>query len=110
MQDLSSNPTYSASFQLEPVTAAPRIAAPTQSLVRGIPLPPIPRVGRPRKYLIREMQIGDSFFIPRVDGMGEKPLRSAKSAARAQSKRLPGGVRRFAFRQVSNGWRCWRVA
>jgi hypothetical protein len=85
---------------------------PRQLIARGITLPPIPRPGRPRKYPILEMEIGDSFYIPQIEGKGDAPLRSVKTAVRAQIRilaGLPGLPRRFAFRQEDSGWRCWRV-
>jgi hypothetical protein len=92
------------------MSSVDRCAIPSTLITRGIPLPPIPRGGRPRKYLIREMQPGDSFYIPRIDGKGDAPLRSVKTAIRSQTRSLPGSKRRFTFRQENNGWRCWRIA
>lgn len=79
-------------------------------IASGITLPPVPRSGRPRKYPIREMEVGHSFYIPEVEGKGKGPLRSVKSAVRAQLRGVPGGRRQFAFRREGQGWRCWRVA
>lgn len=54
-------------------------------------------------YPFREMEVGDSFFVP----AGEKMLR-ARAAAHGFSKE--NRPKKFATRTVEGGMRIWRVA
>lgn len=109
MQQLYDNESASDPTKDRNAATMARCVIPSQVIVRGIRLPRIANVGRPRKYLIREMEVGDSFYIPRIAGKGDKPLMSVKTAVRSQTRGLPGAKRRFAFRQEYQGWRCWRI-
>ena len=64
---------------------------------KGIPLAKIVRHGKPSKYPWRTMEVGDSFFTPKI-GNG---LTSAVS-------KITG--RKFSRRTVDGGVRIWRIA
>lgn len=58
---------------------------------------------RNRKYPFREMDVGDSFFVPCTDEEYRKIQSTIKSATR---KITPND---FTVRKVENGVRCWRI-
>ena len=62
---------------------------------------PIPLGHAAAKYPLREMEIGDSFFVP---GIGKA---SDFSASYMAGKRLG---RKFTIRAVEGGIRVWRIA
>lgn len=61
--------------------------------------------GRNSVYPFATMEVGDSFFVPQVDGK-PKTDGSIRSAARQVAKKL--GFK-FTVRRVDGGFRCWRV-
>ena len=56
-------------------------------------------------YPFATMEVGDSFFVPQVDGK-PKTDGSIRSAARQAAKKL--GFK-FTVRRADGGFRCWRV-
>lgn len=67
---------------------------------KGIPVP-----ARQLKYPLREMEIGDSFFVPsRSDG---RPPTIYKSLGTYHRTLAP---KRFVQRLVEGGARIWRIA
>lgn len=71
---------------------------------RGIPIPRDTRGGgrvKPLKFPVEQMAIGDSFFVPKEQGM------SASQCACTYGKKS-GKV--FSRRKVANGYRIWRIA
>lgn len=67
---------------------------------KNIPLPP--HTGHICKYPFREMEVGDSFFLPREDvGKRGRPLFS-KHGQQINIK--------LTVRKVKDGWRIWRTA
>ncbi len=67
---------------------------------RKVPMPEITGRGAPPKYPFREMQVNDSFFIPKGNN------RSLATRASIAGKAL--GYR-FTVRAVEGGVRIWRV-
>ena len=77
---------------------------------QGIPMPP-PRKsgggGGNQKYPWGEMQVGDSFFVPKPPGMTLAQLQ-----IRVNGSSSPAGKRlgmSYTVRQVEGGVRVWRV-
>lgn len=68
---------------------------------RGIKMP----VPQP-KYPLRQMKVGDSFFMP--CSAGRNCDRSARTCARQVSQSLDGF--RVSIRKVKGGHRVWRIA
>ena len=71
---------------------------------KGIPIPPPYKPKnlnntRP-KYPFRHMEVGDSFFVPRLEAQ------RARSAASQQSSR---SRRKFTTRKEGDGLRVWRI-
>ncbi len=62
---------------------------------------------RPTKYPFREMNIGDSFFVPLSGYKTEHTLRS--TLYDAAKRRGKGENYRIIVRQVDGGMRCWRI-
>jgi hypothetical protein len=56
-------------------------------------------------YPFATMEVGDSFFVPQVDGK-PKTDGSLRSSARQAAKKF--GFK-FTVRRVDGGFRCWRV-
>ena len=77
----------------------------------GLEIPPKTRTA---KYPWKDMEIGDSFFVPQ-DGRGRKPLVSNLCAcAKGYARRLGAGID-FSVRSVKEdgrgeGVRVWRTA
>lgn len=72
---------------------------------RGVPVPEMR--GRPTKYPLTEMGVGDSFFVPLPDGITKQRLvNRLSSAAGYWRKHHDGG--RFCIRAVDGGVRIWR--
>lgn len=71
---------------------------------KGVPLPPSARSPRASKYPLRDMDVGDSFFVPGV------PVRNL-------SGRLINPARRLGYKVATRSWsengvagvRVWRV-
>ena len=72
---------------------------------KGIEVPPKKSFARSTIYPFATMEVGDSFFVPQVDG---KPKSSGSlwSSARKATVKLDF---KFAIRSVDGGFRCWRV-
>lgn len=75
---------------------------------KGVSIPP-KGVGirKAEKYPFRDMEVGDSFFVP-----GAKTLRIASACAGAT--KFLGNGHKFSVRKVEEkgiaGVRCWRIA
>ena len=68
---------------------------------KGVEIPA--KRARRRNYPFREMEVGDSFFVPT-----DKPANvSASICGCVRSSRYPG--KRFTSRKVEGGVRCWRI-
>ena len=64
---------------------------------------PIPKPRpRPRKYPFRDMQIGDSFYVPQTI------VKNIAPAAAQVAKRMGNGAK-FTCRSIDGGVRVWRV-
>ena len=69
---------------------------------KGMPIPEIQRPRRPINYPWKEMQIGDSFFIP----LGVTTRNAIALSAEYQGRTTE---KRFTIRTVEGGVRVWRV-
>lgn len=91
-----------APVQQETQPAMTTTTQPKFAILKGIALPPraAGRTSGPRtsKYAFGELEIGDSFFVPKSDNM-KNPARSLASTASAQSA---GTVKRFAVRTYTH--------
>ena len=74
------------------------------SLETGIPMPDGPQDNR-YKYPWRQMQVGDSFFVP-VTGDKKRKLYAMKSVIFYQHEKHP---EHFEVRVVDGGVRVWRT-
>lgn len=78
---------------------------------KNIPMPR-PYVGRPHsgeeKYPIRQMEVGDSFFVPLAEGQKTESLRGSINANINKKKLRQEGLR-FATRNMEGGLRVWRL-
>lgn len=73
---------------------------------KNIPTPLDPK--KPSKYPWKQMEVGDSFFVPYSDlPNGEN---SSCPKAGLGSVRNDLSSRKYTGRRVDNGWRIWRVA
>jgi len=74
---------------------------PEFKIEKGVPLPPkgTGRKNGTYKYPFRDMEVGDSFFVPITD--------RKQWFSTAAMKALPGW--KFAQRKVTGGIRVWRV-
>lgn len=70
---------------------------------KGLPIP-APRGGGARKYPFRELEVGDSFFIP---GKTRQQLKASISNASCDCRRF---VTRGVVEHGVKGLRVWRVA
>jgi hypothetical protein len=73
------------------------------SVEKGIPVPRIRGGGRPVKYPVAAMDVGDSFLFP-----GSTKPNSASAYARVASARY--APKKFTTRKTPDGMRCWRIA
>lgn len=65
---------------------------------KGIEVTPMRR-GRPRKYPVKEMKVGDSFFVPKANSEFQRYVSRL-------GKQIGG---KFISRVVDGGVRVWRV-
>ena len=72
---------------------------------KGIEVPAKKIFERKLVYPFATMEVGDSFFVPQVDGK-PKTDGSIRSSARQAAKKFDF---KFAIRSVDGGFRCWRV-
>jgi hypothetical protein len=70
------------------------------AIEKSIPIP-----SRKRKYPLREMNVGDSFYVPCENGR-----RKGQSILGLTYVAFPGKTRKFTTRTDATGVRCWRVA
>jgi hypothetical protein len=78
-------------------------------LDKGVPIPPRTRGHGPhRKFPWEEMEIGDSFFVPKKGKHYPQTDVSAKSYVKRHLATMAG--KKFAARRNSEGVRIWRVA
>lgn len=72
---------------------------------KGLPMPrPNKRHGGVRRYPWQEMEVGDSFFVPR-EGTSQKAIQALSCVT---SKRW--APKRWATRTMPGGFRVWRTA
>jgi len=69
----------------------------------NVPMPDR-RNGKPPKYPLSQLEVGQSFWVPLTDATPE----SIRTAAANASRRYQG--RKFATRTEGNGVRVWRLA
>lgn len=69
----------------------------------SVPAPPITQVRRNR-YPLREMAIGDSFFVPN-EAAGDAQVRSGCCYFQIRNKNY-----RFTIRKEPGGCRVWRIS
>lgn len=72
-------------------------------LDKGIPLPPRVKTGRATKYPWKDMEVGDSFFVPGGPGVDHSLRTSASHRGRLDACK-------YAVRKVANGFRVWRTS
>jgi hypothetical protein len=101
---------------------------PPRVVTRGVRLPDMPRSrGRPRRFNILEMEVGDSFYenIPKTKTKRKKKegapapknptspallvYKNIRAAIRHQIKDLPGVKRKFTIRRDGDRWWCMRI-
>jgi hypothetical protein len=73
---------------------------------KGIPLPPT-TMGRARIYPFKEMEIGDSFFVP-LNGRDRHRVQTSIIGSCRLARLTP---KRFCTRYIKEpeeGYRCWR--
>lgn len=71
---------------------------------KGIPLPPRGANGPRSRYPLADLEVGDSFFAPVVNGQEPRELLRRLSGLPATHK-----PKRFAMRTVEGGVRVWRI-
>jgi len=64
---------------------------------------PMKHQGTPSKYPFNTMEIGDSFFVPNVEGKRNPAAQSAHTDGRRKG-------RKYVTRTEGNGLRVWRTA
>ena len=69
---------------------------------KGLALPP--RKGA--RYPFREMEVGDSFFVPCPD---EEKIKRQNRLSGASARPKERGLGKFSVRQVEGGLRVWRT-
>ena len=79
---------------------------------KGVPVPPIVRKGvtHKTKYPWREMEVGDSFFVPCRDG---RDVRGMQRSFSGKKRAAHYGIRTKTRQSTENGVlgiRVWRVA
>ena len=72
---------------------------------KEIEVPANKHFARPAIYPFATMEVGDSFFVPQIDGKPKSNGSIWSSAHKATNK---FGFK-FAVRTVAGGFRCWRV-
>ena len=72
---------------------------------KGIEVPAKKTFARPTIYPFATMEVGDSFFVPQIDG---KPKSSGTIWSSARKATDKFGFK-FAVRSEVGGFRCWRV-
>jgi hypothetical protein len=63
--------------------------------------------GRPKKYPLKDLEIGDSFLVPLAEHESPK-IKKVKASLHAIS--ATHKPKKFAIRVVEGGVRCWRIA
>lgn len=63
--------------------------------------PPANKMGRPAVYPLRNLEVGQSFFVP----LGDR-----KTISVCASRYAKASGKTFTVRQVQGGVRCWRTA
>jgi hypothetical protein len=77
-------------------------AWPKFEIEKNVPVPPPRRVPGQYKYPFRELEVGDSFFVPEAVADINKVQASAGEARRKTKWR-------FSVRRVEGGCRAWRT-
>lgn len=68
---------------------------------KGIPVPDRKHIGKPARYPLREMKIGDSFLVPNKE-LGKHTQYGIRNSARYIGVKV-------TVRQVKGGIRAWRT-
>lgn len=64
---------------------------------------PAPQLSGKKKYPLREMEVGDSFFV------ADRAAAYSISACVARYKPKKFTVRKVEEKKNGKGWRCWRI-
>jgi len=77
----------------------------------NIPAPPLTqRNGPTRKYPFKDMQVGDSFFVPLSAERWTRERTRVEVAAVKYANKNPGVRFTCASSRYDGGLRCWRIA
>lgn len=79
----------------------------TYALCRDIPPPVFERKTRNAKYPFKDMQVGDSFFVP-TEEVPPKGVSSIRATAYAFKRKHASGAK-FTILAVTDGIRVWRT-
>jgi len=79
--------------------------SPGFNVEHGVPIPQ--RRNAPKRYPFRDMEIGDSFFVP-LNGEKSSKVFARIAGAAIRDARSRGGIK-YAVRSVEGGVRVWRV-
>src|SRR5690349_6743042 len=71
---------------------------------------PLPKRGRPVKYPLANLDVGQSFFIPTTSREEARKIRSRLANAVYLFEKQTSGQRQFTLRTTSDGVRVWRIA
>jgi len=74
---------------------------------KSVPIPEL-ALGGVAKYPFTEMKVGDSFFVPIIEGRPLKNVAVAVSSASFKPSIKKLGYK-YTVRQLKTGVRCWRV-
>ena len=66
--------------------------------------------GSAAKYPFREMEVGDSFFVPAESAESAHRVQINISSSSVQMSKREGAGKKFATRKVEGGVRVWRTA
>jgi hypothetical protein len=70
---------------------------------------PLPQGKRPSQYLLADLVLDQSFFIPAASIEEARKIRSPVASAIQQFAQQTFGQRRFTLRMMDGGVRVWRV-
>ena len=70
---------------------------------------PLPQGKRPSQYLLADLDLDQSFFIPAASIEEARKIRSRVASAIQQFEQQTSGQWRFTLRTMDGGVRVWRV-
>lgn len=82
----------------------------TFEIKKNVPIPAAHKSGRPIRFPLRDMEVGDCFDVPIIDGTGRGADLIGAGVGRTMVYFAKKSGRKFTRRKIGDVHRVWRIA